>query len=426
MNKFLQILFIALTFPLTIKAGTDDRQSETRENPDIENSQSIERTENKYPEYINTDANIINLNGDNWSNLAKLFEAADSCPVTITHIGDSHLQADMATAVIRNRLATQFGQLRGRGLIIPFKIAGTNEPSDYILTSESDFIKSKLLKMPWPTEMGFTGIGISPINLNFDLSLKTRSPYSKLSIFYTGDSIALDSVLSKGCRIDFISELTPEYLHVELMDTCSELTLNLYGSQGCAIHGISTELNSSGLAYHVIGNNGATYSSYNLISTMGADISMLLPDLVIVSLGTNEAFGRIVESEIRIQIDALIREIRQTNPFAKILLTTPAECQRKIRRRRRARYVINQKVKQVRDIILAYAAENAIPVYDWYEVAGGDGTSKKWLSDRTLNSDRIHLTRGGYQLQGDLFADALIDVLKKSSESIVQNDSISQ
>lgn len=44
-------------------------------------------------------------------------------------------------------------------------------------------------------------------------------------------------------------------------------------------------------------------------------------------------------------------------------------------------YKTNTAIARVRNIILDYARENHIAVYDWYEVAGGEGASTKWITD---------------------------------------------
>ena len=77
--------------------------------------------------------------------------------MAILHIGDSHFQADMASAVTRYRLADLYGA-GGRGLVVPFRLAGTNEPTDYSIRSSDPMATSKLLKKPWAVTPGFTGI----------------------------------------------------------------------------------------------------------------------------------------------------------------------------------------------------------------------------------------------------------------------------
>ena len=82
-----------------------------------------------------------------------------------------------------------------------------------------------------------------------------------------------------------------------------------------------------------------------------------------------------------------------------ILLVTPMECQKNGR--------INQKIKQFRNVIIQFGKDKNIAVYDWYEVAGGDNASSKWVKDRLMGGDRIHNTSKGYYLQGTLLFEAL-------------------
>ena len=155
-------------------------------------------------------------------------------------------------------------------------------------------------------------------------------------------------------------------------------------------------------------------------------MAALSPDLIIVSLGTNEAFGKMTDATFRMNINDFVTELRRANPSSRLLLVTPSECQRRTSRRVRRKgkgrryrtvssYSVNSNVKRMRDVIVAYGSDNGIPVYDWYEVAGGTGSSAKWLADKTLNKDRVHLTYKGYQLQGNLFTDALLKAINQPS-----------
>ena len=60
-----------------------------------------------------------------------------------------------------------------------------------------------------------------------------------------------------------------------------------------ALNGIVLENDQNGIIYHAIGVNGARFSDYNKCSLFFDQIQALQPDLIIVSLGTNEAFGRL-------------------------------------------------------------------------------------------------------------------------------------
>lgn len=410
------MLCALLAFMISDSSALADDDRDIRENPEIEAGPAAVSMD--YPSYVSLDANHIDMNGADWTDMTDVFAYADSIPITIVHIGDSHLQADMGTAVTRNRLGAKYGRLRGRGLIIPFRLAGTNQPVDYKITSHTTFTQSRLLKTPWPTKMGFTGIGISPKRSLFDLTVETKECFDALTIYYTGDTLQVVSVFDGDSSVPFIVQPSYKSVKITFAGTHNTVEMALRAPLGTALHGLNPSLGTTGLAYHVIGNNGAAFSSYTGIGNVGNDVSELFePDLIILSLGTNEAFGKITDSDFRRTVDNLVTELQMANPDAKLLLVTPQECHRRttVRRRRRGRrravtsFSVNTNVKRMRDVIVAYGRDNHIPVYDWYAVAGGDGSSHKWIADSYINSDHIHLTAAGYRLQGNLFTDALIE-----------------
>ncbi|MDE6123515.1 MAG: hypothetical protein K2F76_09750, partial [Duncaniella dubosii] len=80
------------------------------------------------PSFIKRNANHIIYNGADWTGLRRAFEMSKESPVSIVHIGDSHVQADINTSTVRELLQYDFGNA-GRGLVSPLKICGTNQPT---------------------------------------------------------------------------------------------------------------------------------------------------------------------------------------------------------------------------------------------------------------------------------------------------------
>lgn len=433
MNKRIFITLLSAIAAICVSLAAhvpqdDGAQADLRQNPVMDTPDYPPVEQANYPAYIRLAANSIDMNGADWSSLRELFEASRDTAVSIVHIGDSHLQADMATAVTRRRMQQLYGS-SGRGLIIPFKLAGTNEPSDYAVTTVSGVVSSRLLRMPWPTDMCFTGVGIQPVDDDYSLNIRSGEFFDSLVIYSSVPGVSVKAVGGDGHKYGFVSTSEGKRTCVGIDTAVTEVRVDIHAPANAAIGGISLISGSHGIAYHVIGNNGATYSTYSLIGSMGADVAALAPDLLVISLGTNEAFGRISDTAFRQSVDDLVGELRRANPSARLLLVTPAECQRRTSRRvrrkgRRRRYrtvssyAVNTNVKRMRDVIVAYGRDNSIPVYDWYEVAGGTGSSAKWLADKTLNKDRVHLTYKGYQLQGNLFADALLKAIQQPSLQI--------
>ena len=103
MNKQIVTLFFAVCAS-AILAFADDSQLELRLNPEIE-APSAEARYSSYP-FMKSSANVIELNGDDWTALSAKFAAAargDSL-FSRVYLGDSHVQADFGGAVLRSRL----------------------------------------------------------------------------------------------------------------------------------------------------------------------------------------------------------------------------------------------------------------------------------------------------------------------------------
>lgn len=386
------------------------------------------------PKFIKSASNHIIFNGADWSKLRKAFEHSSQSPVSIVHIGDSHIQADFNTATVRELLQYDFGNA-GRGLIVPLKICGTNQPTDYVFRSNNSWKTVRLMNNSWIQTVGFTGTSISPASATSELSLGTcgeedYNPFSSATIFHNGRLTVKDVTDGEGNPLHFRAIPSRDYTQIILSDLTTMINVKFASAGDLTIYGASLSGDRPGVFYHAIGNNGATYDSYNRIGTVGLGINPLQPDLVIVSLGTNEAFGRQDLLGFKNSIHTLVSNIRRANPDALVLLTTPMECHRSVvttskkRVKRKGKkgyrtvtthnksYAVNRNIAPLRKAILDYGKENGVAVYDWYEVAGGTGASTSWISADLFAKDRVHHSRQGYSLNGRLLYDAIMDALR--------------
>ena len=416
MNKAL-FIFISLIFSTSqIWANSNARDyatssedEEIRVNPMLEIDTISElKSHPDYP-FINLSKNIITYNGANWESFYKKLSNSNNNKISILHIGDSHLQADIATGKTRMLMQEKFGNA-GRGIIIPFKLAKTNQPIDYSFNCSCNYTYSSLMKRPWRTSMRLTGVSFSPTSEKFNISINTSNRKTPNQHFYTlrihveGDLYVDDVITNNKSLIyeeDFIiEESQSDHTDIIFKEPQTSVQLSLSSIGKLTVFGVSLLNNSNGVIYNVIGNNGATYETYNRMGNMGQDCSIFNPDLIIVSLGTNEAFGTISDDAFYNTIANFVNDMKRFNPNTPILLVTPMECQRKGR--------INTNIKRLRDVIIRYGFNNNIAIYDWYEVAGGDGASSKWGTNQLMGGDRIHNTSKGYYLQGTLLYEALI------------------
>ena len=394
------------------------------------------------PSFINTSANRIILNGADWGALRRAIAMSDRHPVSIVNIGDSHIQADIGTGTVRELLQYDYGNA-GRGIISPLKMSGTNEPQDYVFTSPNGWTADKLMSARWPHVMGFTGAAIRLTHENGQLTIGTSerddyNPFWSVTIFHNG-KMNVDRVTdASGRDVHFRAIPSRDYTQLLFASAETRVTVHFTTSGDIVVFGASLSGERPGVFYHAIGNNGATYATYNKIGNVGSGIAPLKPSLVIISLGTNEAFGHLDTDGFYRNIDRLVRNIRHANPGVQILLTTPMECDRSVytsvkkkvkvpvrsRRGRRGRrssrtvtktvtrrvrsYAVNSNIAPLREAILRYGRDNGVAVYDFYDVAGGKGAASRWISAGLFSRDRVHHSYKGYHLQGRLLYEALV------------------
>lgn len=391
------------------------------------------------PFFIHSNANHIIYNGADWSKLREAFISSNSSPVSIVHIGDSHIQADISTGTTRELLQYDFGNA-GRGLIAPLKISGTNEPRDYVFQSRNSWNPVKLMSPSWRQTVGFTGTSIRPSSNTSEFTLGTvdtddYNPFTSATIFHNGKFTIKEVTTPEGNPIDYRAIPSRDYTQIIMASGATKINVKFTSAGDLTVFGASLSGDRPGVFYHAIGNNGATYDTYNRIGTVGTGILPLRPNLIILSLGTNEAFGKFDSNSFTRSIDCLVKNVRAANPEALILLTTPMECHRsvtttkKVRVRNKARkgkkatyrtvnkstksYAVNRNIAPIRQAIMNYGKENGIAVYDWYEVAGGTGASAHWITNGLFAKDRVHHTQQGYNLEGRLVYDAIMDALRE-------------
>lgn len=443
MKHFLHLIFspaiaafLMWTPPSAAAQDTDqtvlDDEKEIRENPVIipDNGDDIDIP---VPAFINKSANKIILNGSNPAKLRKAIRLSNRQPVSMLLIGDSHVQAGINAGVTRELLQYDFGNA-GRGLIAPLRLSGTNEPADYYFQSPNSWNAVKLMNASWEQSVGFTGTSIHPVSDNGRLTIGTSekedyNPFTSVTIFHKG-KLTINSITNaEGREVHFRAIPSRDYTHIIMASPETKVDIDFSSIGDLTVYGASLGSGRPGVIFHSIGNNGATYDTYNRIGNVGVGITPLKPELIIIALGTNEAFGKFEASSFKATISRLVSNIREANPDAFIVLTTPMECQRSVTTSKRVRvkgkkkkyrtvssksYKVNNNILKVRDAIMEYGRQNDIAVYDWYTVAGGAGASSKWISADLFAKDRVHHSASGYRLEGRLLYDAIINTLRDS------------
>ena len=384
----------------------------------IINGQSIEIPNlTKSYSFINEDLNVFS-NQHLVSVMEKLYQlkGRDSGVVNILHIGDSHLQADFITSIIRTTLQKNFGNA-GRGFVVPYHVAKTNEPFNYASFSSFHWQSKRCVFPNQPLPIGIGGVTISTSDSIADFNFKTFDDsimdygFNKLRVFYQRDSLSYkfeiqDSLgVSVGISTPDSIEKYSSFQTTFLPTTYHHIKVKLHKTDSiqtrAIIYGLLLENCKAGIIYNTVGVNGAEFEHYSKAEHFSEQTKMLNPDLVIFSLGTNEAFSlNFNQDKFYSDIQELYNQLKKFNPNVEFLITTPA-CSFK-------RKKPNTKLPLAAKTIIKFAIDNKIAYWDLQGVTGGNNSAPNWKKNHMLRKDGVHFSRIGYKLQGDLFCQAFL------------------
>ncbi len=388
-------------------------------------AQTIDSTSYKQHKFINGSINKIENDSTSLSVFyEKLYrlQSTKKGRINIAHIGDSHIQADHFSGMIRQKLQLKFGNA-GRGLIFPYKVAKSNEPYSYKTSSTSKWEAKRNVYYQNPLPIGVSGFTIETPDSCSEINLTVKDfpglgyGFTDFTLFHEKGAGNYDITVCdelhcvKGTMPSSTQSYTPFISEVKFDKPMHQIILqnkitDTSTQKSTRIYGMLLENDSSGILYNMIGVNGAEYRHYKLSKYFMEQLAYLNSDLIILSLGTNEAFFPNFDKNLFYNnIDTLVTAIKAANPKASVLLTTPADSYRKARKGR----VKNPDMKIARLTIINYCLQHNLAYWDLYEIMGGYGSMAKWFTAKLAAKDRVHFNGRGYQIQGNLFYNALLN-----------------
>lgn len=401
----------------------------------IEVKDSVMLPSLSYSMRVGGDTIVMPDSSDLWDSfMAELdsLRSGKDTVVTIVHLGDSHIQAGHMSGRLMRLFHGAFGNA-GRGWISPLKLSRVNEPDDYFIKSVArDWIAGRCIQRNKRAPIGIGGIGIKSLSpsINFDIIIAPNNGAGyefNEAILYRGDksmpmlpagalkdsvhtsfadSVSLPGLLADTFRVSNLIDTLQLQSTRRKAGTDSLLPASSFNN---LYYGFALRNGKSGILYHSIGVNGAMYVNYTDESYI-RQLALLKPSLLIISLGTNETFGRRFNiAEFSSQVDALLSIVKREMPKTAILLTTPAECYRRTRVNKQRVYVRNDNIERAARAIMDSAKKNGVACWDLFTVTGGKNSYRKWYNSKLMGRDRIHFRKEGYQEQGTLLFRALMN-----------------
>ncbi len=391
--------------------------------------------------------------------------------INIVHIGDSHIQADLMSNVIRKKLQETFGN-GGRGFIFPHNLANTNGSSNERFKSNRNWQSYRNIYSDKGNPVGLSGIALWTNSKDFavELNIKDSSyEFNTIKVFTPQNKKQFDFALSektivleskvpkkithkikRGEAISIIAdkynvsvaelkrannlrsnniqagktlkiptnEMQPksvmrsEFIPLEIgKDNLSHFYVSekpldkIYlipdsESVDFELNGLFLENNNEGIIYSSIGVNGAKFSDYNKYPLFFEQLAGLQPDLVILSLGTNESFDKMSASDYMVQLDIFLKMMREKNDVP-VLISTPPNSLFK-------RKFPNTFAADYAESILAKAEEKKYSVFDLYSQLGGLYGVQRNVARGLMANDKVHYSKAGYEKQGKILAEAIL------------------
>lgn len=336
--------------------------------------------------------------------------AEDGGTIDIVHLGDSHIQSGYLTQVIRERLQAKYGDA-GRGWLTPYKMARTNQPTDYSIYSSSKHWQNE--KMSYRNAATLAGPGgvvlthRSRASLDFTVSVR-KGEFDRVLVSHTARSPRLSAGaretsarLGKGQGTTYVIDT------LDLDKATAEVHLRTQGTTSATVEygGFSLHRRGTkGIRYSDIALNGAMYPVYNRAHFV-QNLSSLRPHLLLISLGTNEALNNCTPEAFRTDARALIAALRRALPETVIVLMTPP-----LAYDRKGRPM--KSIETVRQVLHDVATDEGLGIIDLYELMGGFSGWDKSKVSTYLSRDKIHYNVEGYKYLGGLVADTLLKALE--------------
>ena len=391
---------------------------------------------NKYP-FINYSADTLIFDPDS-SNLNLFFDKYNQViqsgkgHINIMHIGGSHVQAGTFPHTIRqNFLLTNPNLIANRGMIFPYSAAPrSNNPQDYQVRSKGSFQIVRNVFAEHAVPLGVTGVAVitsdslAELKIIFKDSLLQFKTNQILLLGYADSSAIIPTIWIDSTEYFPVSydSIKKRYLF-ETKQFTDSFTLKINNANGekFIINGFYLGNSNDGITYHSIGVNGANTNSYLRCQNFEQDLDLINPDLVIFGIGINDASGpNFNPEEFKQNYLALVNIIKLKNPNCSFIFVTNNDSFKKtkvkVKKRRKVKWINNENAVEVQQVMYDLAEITHGAVFDQYEIMGGEKSMAKWFEYNLAQKDRVHFTRAGYVLMGNLLFSAFNDAYQKFNQ----------
>lgn len=372
--------------------------------------------EAQYLDYFRTSNIRINLPNDDLTFFDPLFEAlenADSTRMRIVHYGDSQIEGDRITGIIREELQDTFGGI-GPGILPLIQTVG----SINIGQSITDSVSRGLVYGPAEMRGRNSSYGVmgqvAYLDTTVSISVWPRTKESKHCTRFTRVTVLSENTSSnlyitcKGDRRVLEPAVGQRQTTFHFADPVERVSLSLSGYAN--IYGILLD-GDTGVCVDNIpmrGCSGTMFSNINrgLLSDFYRRENVRL---IIMQYGGNSVPYLKTEKSISTyagQMEHQIRYLQECAPDAKIMMIGPSDMSTMVK----GSWQTYPMLPAVIDSLRMAANRAGAAYWDMYQVMGGHNSMAQWCSEQPplAGSDHIHFTQRGATRVADLFCKSIM------------------
>lgn len=374
--------------------------------------------------------------------LRALDSGARQKPVTVLHLGDSHIASDRFTGDIREMLQERFGDA-GRGLMMPgfpfeyYRARGVKFARTGAWAASNSFREAE-------GRYGLTGVRMTAHGKGSRLILTSeKGPFEWAEVTFLagpGHGSALVAVDGSGKSVN-TGEGEAGIRRVRIEHKGTKLSVRTLGGGPVSVLSWSVGHNRPGVRYVNLGIPGATADTTRRWDDdlVHDEVAALDPDLIVLGYGTNEGFNDGLDIDgYEKRVTELAGKLRDAAPEASLAIIGPADgarlprfargrgpasCKALSEAERRnyaslvksgngslARWHPPPKLAEVRAALERVAAARDGHFWDWSAMMGGACGIHAWTrSDPKLAlADHVHISGEGGRRSARAFVQSLL------------------
>ena len=373
-----------------------------------------EAKKNDFLAYFAADPARIYFPGDSIEYLDSFFASLERAmvkPMRIVHYGDSQIEEDRISKVLRDSLQTMFGG-GGPGLLpvrekyysLSISESSTSEPARYMIFGDASM------------RGGNSRYGVMGQRFHFDTTVTTtffpvksnNGPsrfFNRITLLSSGGRI---SVSCKGQNQKLEASDDVRHVRFELPDSTSRVSISYAGSHD--VYGIMLD-NDKGVSLDNIPMRGCSGTIFTGISAAQLRDYFVSENvkLIILQYGGNTVPYMKTDksiSQYRESIEKQINHLKKQAPGAKILFIGPSDMSTNIQ----GKMQTYKQLPMIVDSLRTAAVHSGAAFWDMYSAMGGEGSMVKWVknSPPLAGSDYVHFTPKGAEEMGGILFESLM------------------